>query len=314
MMPGSRGCTSAIAASRSSSGTSSARATTSSQRSTVSCVAGSSETMRRRNGKAVERSWPGTPSRQLGVALEQLVDEAVVEQRRLGHEDRCVGVAQDVVALVARGERAHRHDDGADAAGPVGGDHELGAVGEHERDRRALRDPGGQEGAGELPHLVLELAEGDPAVAEDQRLAVAVAPGDVGDEPAEGEVLPVGVEAEVATHVASSPCHAVCTGSVCQPRTTEVGAIRALAMSTSQSGNRFSTSSSTTRPSRRRQRRAQAEVDPVPEGEVRAVVRWMSKRSGSSKRRSSRLAEWFSRSRALPAGTVCPCSSTSSAT
>ena len=46
----------------------------------------------------------------------------------------------------------------------------------------------------------LELAEGDPALAEDQRLAVAVAPGDVGDEPAEGDVLLVGVETEIAGH------------------------------------------------------------------------------------------------------------------
>ena len=40
----------------------------------------------------------------------------------------------------------------------------------------------------------------------------------------------------------------------------------------------------------------------------------MSNRSGSGKRRSSRLAAWASSSRALPAGTIWPWSSTSRAT
>src|SRR3546814_13758879 len=62
---------------------------------------------------------------QLGMALDQIVDEAVVEQRRLRDQDCGIGVAEDVVALVARREGAHRHHDGADAAGREGGHNEL---------------------------------------------------------------------------------------------------------------------------------------------------------------------------------------------
>ena len=76
-----------------------------------------------------------------------------------------------------------------------------------------------------------------------------------------------------ATLPSSSPISflpGIDAGRVSQPRTVDVGASRASDRSTSQSGNRFSSSSSATRPSSRASGGAEAEVDAVPEREVLA--------------------------------------------
>ena len=200
--------------------------------------------MPRRKGKEGDRSLPRRALGEVGVAVEQLVDEPVLEKGCLGDQEAGIGVAKDVVPLVGRRECADRHDDRADAAGGERGDDELRPVPQHERHRRALRDSGREKRPGELAHFALEFDVGEAAVAEHQRLAVAVAFGDVGDEPAEGHSLLIGVESEV-------PAHDVTTGSASQPRIVDDDAIRAFTRSTSQSGKRFRTSSMAMRPSTR---------------------------------------------------------------
>ena len=79
------------------------------------------------------------------------------------------------------------------------------------------------------------------------------------------------------------------TGSFSQPRTVDVCAWTALSQSTSQFGNRLSTSSSATRPSRRARWRRDRSGCRTRSARWWSIVRWMSKRSGSGKCRSSRL-------------------------
>ena len=100
-------------------------------------------------------------------------------------------------------------------------------------------------------------------------------------------------------------------GMLSQPLTVEDRDRRALSMSMSHVGNRFRTSSRASRPSSR------ANGAPTQKWAPRPNVRWppgfrrMLKLSGSSKWRSSRLAEANISSNALPLGTVWPWNSTS---
>ena len=66
------------------------------------------------------------------------------------------------------------------------------------------------------------------------------------------------------------------------------------------------TSSSAMRPSSRASGAPKTEVRTTPNVRCPAAFRWMSKRSGSSKWRSSRLADASMSSSALPLGTGCP--------
>jgi transposase len=89
-----------------------------------------------------------------------------------------------------------------------------------------------------------------------------------------------------------------------QPRTVDVRDRRAMSRSTRHSGNRLSTSSSATRASRRARGAPTQKWAPRPKVRCWPGFRWISKRSGSSKQRSSRLAEASMMSSGLPAGTV----------
>jgi quercetin dioxygenase-like cupin family protein len=93
-------------------------------------------------------------------------------------------------------------------------------------------------------------------------------------------------------------------GMESHPRTVDVRDRRALPRSTCHSGNRLSTSSSATRASRRARGAPTQKWAPRPKVKWRPGFRWISKRSGSSKHRSSRLADANMMSSALPAGTA----------
>ena len=105
------------------------------------------------------------------------------------------------------------------------------------------------------------------------------------------------------------------TGSDSHPRTVDVGArCGSCDQSTSHSGNRFSSSSSATRPSSRASAAPRQKCAPKPKVRCPPRSRWMSNRSGSGKRRSSWLAAPLSINIALPSGTVVPWHSTGFAT
>jgi hypothetical protein len=117
---------------------------------------------------------PGPQDGRVGRRRAQHAERVLAEE--VGDDDQRAGAAllQHVRGLRTLEARVDRHEH---APGPVhaqGGEHPAGAVGRPDRDPVAGPDAEGQHGPHARQHLLLELGEGQPEVAVDERFTVAV--------------------------------------------------------------------------------------------------------------------------------------------
>ena len=145
----------------------------------------SMQATRRSWGRSRQRSRPGRAERDRGVLGEQILEEAVLLERRLHQQHRRVAVPEHVLELGPAREGVHGDQHAAQHAHREGGHDPLRAVAHVHRDAGALHDARPDQRARQQARLALELAVGERASLEDDRAPRTKAGRDLRKEAAE---------------------------------------------------------------------------------------------------------------------------------